>query len=63
MAVPLSGVLEPWAYGISRLRLGHPGKMDTPKGSSVLSGEIAWIISLSSVSSIFVTCSAAIKDT
>jgi hypothetical protein len=33
--------------------------MDTPKGSSVLSGEIAWIMSLSSVSSLFVTCSAA----
>ena len=32
MAVPLSGVLEPLAYGIGRLRLGHLGKMDTPKG-------------------------------
>ena len=36
-----SAVLEPWAYGIGRFRLGRPGKMDTPKGSSVISGEIA----------------------
>jgi len=46
---------------------GHTGSADfgsvTPKGSSVIFGEIAWIMSLSSVSSIFVTCSAAIKDT
>jgi hypothetical protein len=25
-AVPTSGVLEPWAFGIGRFRLGHPGK-------------------------------------
>ena len=61
MAVPLSGVLEPWAYGIGRFRLGHPGKMDTPRGSSVPFGEIAWIMSLSSVSSIFVTCSVGVE--
>jgi len=41
--------------------VGHLGEMDAPKGSSVLSAEIAWIISLASASSIFVACSAAIK--
>jgi hypothetical protein len=57
------------AYGGAFIRrLGAMGIRDrpisaTPKGSSVLSVEIAWIMSLSSVSSIFVTCSAAIKDT
>jgi hypothetical protein len=30
--LPLSGVLEPWAYGIGRLRLGHPGKIPLSNG-------------------------------
>jgi hypothetical protein len=60
-ATPSSDVLAPWAYGIGRSSLNHPGKMDTLRGSSVLSAEIAWIMSLSSASSIFVTCSAAIE--
>ena len=32
---------EPWAYGIGRSPLGDLGKMDTPKGSLVLSADIA----------------------
>jgi hypothetical protein len=64
------------AYGGAFIRrLGAIGIRDRPtsarspwqngyaeRAHPVLSCEIAWIMSLSSVSSIFVTCSAAIKD-
>ena len=55
-AQPSFDALEPWAFGIDRTRHGHPGKMDTRRGSSARSDGNVSTTSLFSENGTFGTC-------